>query len=175
MTDAPTLVRLTAVVALGALASVGDLRTRRIPNVLTFGAAALGIAFQALTGGLPGAGLGLVGWLAGAALFFPFFALGGMGAGDVKLLAAFGAWLGPAGALWTALYGALAGGALAMIVAVRHRYATTALSNVWWLLGYWKVAGVRPLPELTLEHARGPRLPYALPIAIGAMVTLWFR
>ena len=75
----------------------------------------------------------------GLAVFFPFFALGGMGAGDVKLMAAIGAWLGPGMALMTALYGAVAGGILAIGVALSHGYLRTALSNVWRLLTHWRI------------------------------------
>ena len=40
---------------------------------------------------------------------------------------------------------------------------------------HWRVAGVRPLPAVTLEGASGPRLAYAFPIAIGTVVTLWLK
>src|SRR6185436_6179405 len=96
------------VVALVAVAC--DVRTRRIPNWLTFGAAAAARAYGAFAAGLPRVGTSAAGWLAGAALFFPFFALGGMGAGDVKLLAALAAWLGPAESVWLAMFAAAAGG-----------------------------------------------------------------
>ena len=107
--------------SLPAAACVTDLRDGRIPNVLTFGAIAVAFAVHAL---LPqGSGLAHVGFgfLVGLAVFFPFFALGGMGAGDVKLMAAIGAWLGPTLALLTALYGAVAGGVLALVVALAVR------------------------------------------------------
>ena len=55
----------------------------------------------------------LFAWVLGAALFFPFFALGGMGAGDVKLLAALAAWLGPADAVYLAMFAAIAAESLA--------------------------------------------------------------
>src|SRR5262245_64849156 len=102
---------LVALVALsiGVVACVTDLRTRRIPNVLTFGAAALALAFHGIVGGLPGVQSAALGWLAGLAMFLPFFLLGGMGGGDVKLLAALGAWLGPGEAFWLAIYASIAG------------------------------------------------------------------
>ena len=78
-----------------ALACISDLRTRRIPNVLTFSAVAAALVFHLLTGGWSAAGWSIAGCVLGALLFFPMFALRGMGAGDVKLLAAVGAWLGP--------------------------------------------------------------------------------
>jgi prepilin peptidase CpaA len=115
------------------------------------------------------------GWAVGLLLFLPLFLLRGMGAGDVKLLAAFGAWLGPAGAFWTAIYGGVAGGVLAAPLLLARGALGRTLSNVWGLIGFWRLAGVRPHPGLTLETPGAMRLPYALPIAIGALLTLWWR
>ena len=80
-------VPVAAVVLVGCVASAFDLATRRIPNALTFGASAAAVAFHLLTGGLSGAGSSLAGLAVGLLVFFPIFALGGLGAGDVKLLA----------------------------------------------------------------------------------------
>lgn len=171
----PPPVSTVAVVAVAAAAVASDLRSRRVPNALTFGAAAIALVMQGLNGGWPGVASAALGWLAGAALFFPFFALGGMGAGDVKLLAAFGAWLGPAGALWTGLIGALAGGLMAVLFAVTRGYLGTALRNVGGMLRQWRFAGMRPVDGLTLQHAGSVRLPYALPLAVGALATLLIR
>jgi prepilin peptidase CpaA len=106
-------------------------------------------------------------------LFLPLFALGGMGAGDVKLLAAFGAWLGPMGALWTALWASLAGGVFALVVAAWRGYLADALRNVVVIVGVWRAAGPSQVPGLTLADAGGPRLAYAVPIGVGAVVALW--
>src|SRR5262245_22884844 len=103
-------IRIVAVLIVAVAAAVCDVRSRRIPNVLTFGAAATALIFGLATTGLSGLGLSAAGWLVGAALFFPFFVLGGMGAGDVKLLAALGAWIGPAVVVWLAIFTAMAGG-----------------------------------------------------------------
>jgi prepilin peptidase CpaA len=168
-------IRFVIVAILCLWACGEDLRRRRIPNWLTVGAAVGAVVFSLLAEGLPGGGLAVAGWATGAALLFPWFALGGMGAGDVKLVAALGAWLGPWSALWVVLYTAVAGGVLAVIVSLAHGYLRTAFRNLWRLLGYWRVVGVRPLPELTLNAGKGPRLPYAVPIAIGTLVTLWLR
>jgi prepilin peptidase CpaA len=164
-----------AVVALVALACITDLRTRRIPNVLTFGAAIAALLFHVSTAGTSGLITSGGGWMLGAALFFPVFALRGMGAGDVKLLAAVGAWLGPLPVVWVALVTAIAGGVVALVVSLVHGYLRTAVTNLLMLLMHWRISGIQPLPAVTLEGGRGPRLAYAVPIAIGTVTTLWLK
>lgn len=166
-------IRTVAVLVVAVLAVVTDLRTRRIPNVLTFGAAAAAIAFAVIGGGVSGTVTALLAWLLGAALFFPIFALGGMGAGDVKLLAALAAWVGPADAVYLAGFAAIAGGVIAVGVATVHGYMRQAFTNIWLMLMHWRVAGPKPVPGLTLRDGRAPRLAYAIPIAVGALCTLW--
>ena len=152
-----------------------DLTTRRIPNVLTFGAAIAGIAIHGYLSGISGVGTAVAGWFVGAAIFFPVFVLGGMGAGDIKLLGAIGAWLGPMTALLVALYSGIAGGIMALFVALMSGYLKKAFTNIWYLLTYWQIVGVRPAPDLMLSTQRGPRLAYALPVLAGLVVTLWLR
>jgi len=164
-----------AVGLVGLLACVYDVALRRIPNLLTFGAALVAIAYHGAADGFGGIAFSAAGWTVGLALMFPWFALGGMGAGDVKLLAAFGAWLGPANAAWTALAAALVGGGLGVVVALGHGKLRQVLFNLARLLQYWSVAGPRPMPDLTLEASSGPRLAYAIPLTAGALVTVWLR
>jgi prepilin peptidase CpaA len=160
-------------VAIGLAACATDVTSRRVPNVLTGPAVVAGLlAHTALAGG-HGAGAALLGFAAGLAAFFPFFALGGMGGGDVKLMAALGTWIGWSPVLWTALYGSVAGGVMAIGLGLARGYLRQALSNVGGLFLIWWVQGVRPVPALTLEHGKGPRLPYAIPIFVGLVVTLW--
>jgi prepilin peptidase CpaA len=163
-----------AAIFLASIACWTDLRTRRIPNILTFGAAAAGLVFHALFSG-SGPLTALAGWFTGVLIFSPLFLLRGMGAGDLKLLGALGAWLGPLMALRIGLWSALAGGVLAIIVAFAHGYARQALRNVWLLLTHWRISGIRPVDSLTLDKGTGPRLAYAVPLMIGLMVALWTR
>lgn len=169
--------KTTYIIALsvGLVACVTDLKSRRIPNALTLGAAAFGLAFHGMTGGTASLLQSVEGWLIGAAVFFAPFALGGMGGGDLKLLAALGAWVGPADAFWMSLYTGIAGGVLALLVATVRGYLPQALSNLRLLLAHWTVAGIRPLQELTLEGSGGPRLAYAIPIFVGTLITVWLR
>jgi prepilin peptidase CpaA len=168
-------VRASVVLSIALVAVVFDVRTRRIPNWLTFGAAIAALVYASFDAGLPGVGTATAGWFAGAALFFPFFALGGMGAGDVKLLAALAAWLGPSESVWLAIFAAMAGGVLGLGVALVRGYLRTAISNLWLMLMHWRTQGLGPVPGLTLKDGSSPRLAYAIPITIGVLCTLWRR
>jgi prepilin peptidase CpaA len=160
---------------IASLACVTDLRTRRIPNVLTFGAALAGLLYQFVSGGIDGLGHAALGWLVGAVIFILPFALGGLGGGDVKLLAALGAWLGPArrclaGALYRSRRRRNGAGRVAI-----YGYLGTAIQNVKLLLCHWRVAGIEAVPAITLEHSGGPKLAYAFPILTGMVATIWLR
>ena len=156
-------------------ACVTDLRTQRVPNILTLGAAAAAFAFHVANSGASGLLFAASGWGLGLLIFLPLFALRGIGGGDVKLLAAFGAWLGPSLVLWVAAFAAIAGGVFAVIVSARHGYTRQAFGNVWGLLSYWRVMGMKTHPGLTLGATTAPRLPYALPMAAGLGLALWLR
>jgi prepilin peptidase CpaA len=126
------------------LAAAFDLQTRRIPNLLTFGAAAAGFVLHGWMNGLQGLAGSVAGWAIGVMLFLPLFLLRGMGAGDVKLLGAVGAGLGPVGVLYAGLYSVLAGGLLALVVGTIRGYTRQALANVGALILFWRTAGLRP-------------------------------
>jgi prepilin peptidase CpaA len=162
-------------VGVALAACVTDLRHRRVPNVLTLGAAGVAVAFHAASPTGSGLLFAVFGWGVGLLVFLPLFAVRGIGGGDVKLLAALGAWLGPSMVLWVAAYAAIAGGAFALVVSAMHGYTRQAFSNVWGLLSYWRVMGVQTHPGLTLDATTAPRLPYALPMAAGLGMTLWLR
>jgi prepilin peptidase CpaA len=169
-----------AVVVTGVSASTWDIRTRRIPNAITLGSALVALAFSALAaddlrGALTAVLWTASGWMVGLLLFLPVFALRGLGGGDVKLLAAVGAWLGPAAVCWTALYASVAGGVMAVPLLLFRGALGRTMVNIIGLLTFWRVAGIRPHPGLTLESANAIRLPYALPITVGALLTLWWK
>ena len=163
------------VLAIAAAACITDVTTRRIPNVLTFGAAGAAFFVRGVLHGAPGLFEAGAGWLVGFAILFPLFFVRGLGAGDVKLVAALGAWFGPADALWLALYTSLAGGVIGIGYSLSRGYLRTALSNLAVIGNHWVFSGFQPVPGLTLDNTERPRLPYALPIMVGTMVTLWLR
>jgi prepilin peptidase CpaA len=168
-----TIAQWSGAFAIVAAACWFDVRTRRIPNWLTFPAAALGLVACTVAHSGHGTVSSAAGLLVGLALFFPLFVLKGLGGGDVKLMGALGAWLGTSVIFGVAFYTALAGGVFALALIVRHRYGRQAIQNIWVLLMHWRVFGIRPLDSLTLETSAGPKLPYALPIAVGLVLTFW--
>jgi prepilin peptidase CpaA len=93
-----------------------DVRTYRVPNFLTMGGALGGLGFQLGAHGWAGLSDGVLGLLLGLGLLMLPYLLGGMGAGDVKALAALGAWLGPTRTLYLFIYMGISGGLLVIVV-----------------------------------------------------------
>ena len=156
-----------AIVAMGnATAAIIDLKTRRVPNALTAGMAAAGFALAGVAGGWAGLVTALAGCVVGAALMLPGHVLGGTGAGDVKLLAASGVLLGPAMTVRAFLATALAGGVLAVIVAIRRRRLTRTIVATGQL-----AAGSMAAEEIERPDA-GNRFAYAPAIAAGVLATI---
>src|SRR5438552_573810 len=122
MTLTPTALFTDALlVAALAHAVFADLRRRRISNRITYPAMLAGMVLNAVLGGVPGLSDSALGLLAGLGLFLIPFALGAMGAGDVKLMAAIGAIKGPHFVLAVAVYASLAGGVLAVAYLIKER------------------------------------------------------
>jgi len=168
------LIYLVAIMIAG-IACITDLRSRRISNRLVVTGLGLGLVLNLLLGGWAGLGWSLLGGLLGLALFFPFFALGGMGAGDVKLLACLGAILGPKDLLAVALVGAVMGGVLALIIASMNGRLRRTLQGVTSLLAFWAAGGLRPSPVLNLDSPGTLKIPYAVPVAAGTILVLLSR
>lgn len=138
----------------GAAASIEDLIRRSISNWTVIGALVAGLACQVIANGWIGLGYGLAGAAAGFGVFLIFYILGGMGGGDVKLMAGFGAMLGAGRLLQAAFFTALTGGILAAAV-----IGIAALRR--WLTPGGPGASSSPVS-----------IPYAPAIALGVWLTL---
>lgn len=148
-----------------AVATVTDVRTRRIPNAVSLGSVALAVAFHAFAG--EGAGFALAGAGVGGLCLLAPFLLGGMGGGDVKLLASLGAWLGPASVVVCFAYAALAGAVLSLALVLVRRLPIdwrAPLDDLAWLAA----SGERPAARTRQVF------PYSLAIATGCAVFLAF-
>lgn len=162
-------------IVLMVAAATLDVRCRRIPNALVLATLLIGVLFATVSVGLrdgtlrvlEGAGMGLGVWI-------PFWALGMIGAGDVKFFAAASAWLGPRLALDAALMSALMGGVLGVSWLIWRAYSKTVA-----------------LPQLDRDGTerqteregstggrdagrRSATLPYGLAMAMGLAMTEWF-
>ncbi len=152
-------------------AAVIDGLKLRVPNWLTFHFVIGGLAFAAWSGGSPGLLWSLGGAALGLALLLPLYAIGGMGAGDVKLLAGVGAWMGPALTLGAFVATAITGGLMAVaMVAWSGQYARHWA--MFQTIGQ-EIVTVRD-PVLLSEKAavRKPSmmlLPYGIPITVGSI------
>ena len=157
---------VTAVVAVGmGAAAVIDLRTRRIPNILTATLAAVGVGLAAAGFGRVGLGASILGCLLGLAFMMPGHIFGATGAGDVKLLAAAGALLGPKDTVYAFLYTAIAGGVLALAVAVARRRLNQTLASAG------RLAAGSAAARTEVESASSDnRFAYAPAIAIGVVL-----
>ncbi len=148
-----------------------DLKSRRIPNLLSVGGLALALTLRALLGWEPVVD-GLLGAALGFGLGLPLFLAGGLGGGDVKLLIAVGAFMGPGRFLGACLLIALLGGAFALVQAFRRKTLRRVLLNVSYMLTHWLAPDRRSLsPTLTAPVAMS--IPYGVPIAVGALIW-WF-
>jgi prepilin peptidase CpaA len=96
------------------VAAVSDVRIQKIPNWLTFSAVVVGLACHTGMNGFAGFLFSLQGALLGLGFLILFYLAAGMGAGDVKLMAAVGGLLGPKGVFWAFIYTALIGGIVAV-------------------------------------------------------------
>lgn len=162
---------LTAVLIVGAgmAATVVDIRQRRVPNVLTMGLASVGVLL-AMTGlGAVTLGGALGGLALGLALLLPAHIFGATGAGDVKLLAAFGALLGPAGVFDAFVRAAILGGVMALAVAVWRGRLRETLYGTAMLV----TTRSRTMAAVIEHPATNNRFPYAPAIALGAALAVF--
>ncbi len=151
------------------LAAYTDLRTRRIPNLLVAPAALIGFVTQFAAGGLSGLRSAAFGLGVGFLLYFPLWLLRARGAGDVKLLAAAGAFLGPADTVVLFCIAAITGGVVALLlVLLKDRTRETAGSITRILSDLLRLR--RPEPDV--RDASRLRLPHAPVIAVSVYLIL---
>ncbi|MGA3800254.1 A24 family peptidase [Pseudomonas fluorescens] len=163
------LVATVVLIGLLGVAVVSDLRRHRIPNLLILVGLVLGLASQTYSGGISGMGDSLLGLLIGFSLFLPMYALGGMAAGDVKLMAMVGSFLPPHYALWAVFYSLLWGGMCGfLIVLVRGQFLQT-LGR--YRLMFWARAYVAP----SSDEVAGKPFPYTVAILLGTFTSIYWQ
>jgi len=173
MTPLPLLSEI-ALAALVVVAAVYDIRFRRIPNWLVVAGFCLGLTFNVFFHRVDGLILALLGAVLALIVYLPFFALRAMGAGDVKLMIAIGAFVGAKNWLILFLITAILGGILALCLLLIRGGLIRAFQNVLFILG--ELVRLRPPyqgdPALDVAHPRAVTLPHGVSIALGTLVFL---
>jgi prepilin peptidase CpaA len=171
----PELTYPAAATACALVGSVFDVKSRRIPNFVTMPAFLFGLALHLALGGWRQLLSSLAAGLICATVFLVFYIAGGMGAGDVKLILAVGCIAGLSHVAYLLVLTALSGGVMAIVWAMARGQLQQTIMNVGELASHHRHAGLQPHPDLNLKNAATLRLPYALAIAGGSILTLYFQ
>lgn len=164
-----------ALAAMVFVASIYDIKYRRIPNWLILAGLLSSIFYQIFSG----YGYGLVFWITGLGVglfcFMPLYIMRAMGAGDVKLMAAVGSFLGGSAAIQTVMLTLFAGGALALLVMLWNRSWKLVLKNIGLMTANMTIAAMtRQLPKAEAPLKSAGNLPYGVAIAVGTLLYIAF-
>ncbi len=158
------------------VAAVIDGYKLKVPNWITFPMILSGWAVSAYSFGWEGLAWSLVGTIVGLALLLPAYAVGGMGAGDVKLLAGVGAWVGASTTFYAFCVSAVIGGIIAVGMILYRRAWSKHYAQYWMI--WTELVTIRDPDKLsTIAAARKSSmllLPYGIPIAIGTIAYFAF-
>jgi len=161
--------------ACAIVGSVADVRSRRVPNWITAPAFVLGLGLHLVLCGWRQMLLSLAAGMICGLVFLVFYLAGGMGAGDVKLIMAVGSIAGLSHIAYILALTAISGGVMALGLAlIRGRFQQTMM-NVLELLTHHTRKGLQPHPDLNVSNAQTLRLPYALAIASGCILSIYFQ
>jgi prepilin peptidase CpaA len=167
-------VRLVCVLLI--VAAYIDGKQLRVPNWLTYPMVFAGLVYSAFAGGWAGLGDGVLGMFVGLACLLPLYAVGGMGAGDVKLLAGVGAWLGVSVTFYAFCVSTVVGAVMAVAMVVYHRSVAKHYSQLLLILSEWLT--IRNPKELSQIAARRKPsmllLPYGIPICVGSIAYFFY-
>lgn len=158
--------------ALG-IATVIDIKRRKIPNWLTVSVTIIGLANSAFTKGLPGLGEHTLAMLVGLILFFIFYLVKVFGAGDAKLMAAIGAVMGFPFILIVSLAVILVGGVISLVILLKNRGFSNVLFFIYSFFRSLFTGRLREFNDgVTEEHDN--TFPFSVAITIGSVMTLWY-
>jgi prepilin peptidase CpaA len=163
---------LLAVTVIAAAAI--DLRSRQIPNWLTLSGVCAGLLLNGYVSGLPGVGKSLAGIFVGFGVYFVLYRLRAIGGGDVKLMAAVGAIVGPGTWIAVFLATAIAGGVLAIALMISRGRVRETLGNILFIareLIHFRAPHKRR-GDLDVKDPRALTMPHGLAIAAGTMTCL---
>lgn len=161
---------ITAFIIILSIAAMIDLRTYKIPNIVTFPAAAGALAYYGGQFGLAGLLFSLAGMGTGLLLLLIPYLMNGMGGGDVKLMGVVGAFLGAKAAVAAFLFIAVVGGIYALNVILLHRHSFRGFIKNRQAVFYEFLLMRRTSPGTHAPCHGQPRLKYGLAISFGTVL-----
>jgi len=150
-----------------------DIKSRRIPNLITGPAILAGLLLHLTLDGWRGMLTSLAAGLICGAIFLIFYLAGGMGAGDVKLITAVGCLAGLSDIAYLLVLTSLAGGVMGIAFAFMRGRLKETLANVGAIASHHTQEGLKPHPELHVRNTATLRLPYGVAIAAGCTITFY--
>lgn len=153
------------------LAAYIDGKQLKVPNWITFPMVLAGLAYNLWVGGWAGLGGATLGMFVGLACLLPLYAVGGMGAGDVKLMAGVGAWLGATVTFYAFCVSVIVGAVIAVAMVLYKRDVKKHYTNLLTIVGEWlDVRDPRKLSAIAAKRKSSMLLlPYGIPICIGCI------
>ncbi len=161
--------------ACAVIGSIFDVKSRRVPNLLTGPAVLCGLLLHLSLGGWRELASSATAGLICGGIFLVFYLAGGMGAGDVKLIAAVGSLCGLHNIAAVLALTGIAGGVMAIALALLRGQLKQTLANVIALVSHHRSEGLTPHPQLNVLNTATIRLPYALAITAGCALTLYLQ
>lgn len=171
------ILALVAAVPLIAYGMYTDVRSRRISNRLNLVLVAVGLAIGGLRAGPDGVLAGMLGLGVGLGVLIPFYAMGALGAGDVKFMAAVGVWLGPAGCLYALVGGVVVAALFACVEIARSRQRQLYLTNLTMIaskLASRRIFDSSVAPYTDLSRNR-TSMPYGVFLGLGGLTVMAAR
>jgi prepilin peptidase CpaA len=154
------------------IATITDLRVRKIPNLLTYPAMAVALIYHCATLGLYGFSASAIGLVLGMAIFVIPYVMGGMGAGDAKLMGVVGAILGPKKLLICSLFVAICGGIYAVLIfSLNYKYTKYFIKKTIFTIKHYILTRNFIVAKSEYEYKK-PELYYAIPIVFGTLFSL---
>lgn len=164
-----SLLAIVVLLSLIGFTVVSDLRCHRIPNALILIGLVLGLLFQFYSGGLHGLGSAVLGLLVGFGLFLPFYVFSGMAAGDVKLMAMVGSFLGPVAASSAVALSLISGSVFGVLILLYKKQFFRMMQR------YWAMASLRTYIPPESDDAARQRFPYAIAIFTGTLISFFWQ
>jgi prepilin peptidase CpaA len=166
-------------VLVAVFGAITDVRSARLPNRLTYSAVIAALVLRTALSGWSGVKSGFIGVGIAGGLFCVFYIMGAMGGGDMKMMAAVGAWVGRTHVLTVLVSIALAGGVLALVSVIVNKNLIQTVRNAARLVLYRFNAGLEPHPEMNVQAPGSRRVPFGVAIAMGTLFcaanAAWWR